>query len=419
MSFFYIQIAAFVSLTLGCVIFLSMLTFSFVSRQEEERRAAKWFTALAFLAPLPYLITGWIDYRYQTFFSAVLLSITALVFLVMLLPIGNTFPPEDDTPQKRVDERDIMFSRNKLEKGSQRFNEYYERRPELKILDDKFRSQPGLLQKGTVHYDPITFAATDSSFKTVAAFHALLDDENLPTPSQPVDSTRMTRFIKEWTKRLGAVSVGVTELRDHHLYHTIGRGARYGEPVELSHKYAIALTVEMDKYFVSRAPKGPTAMESAQEYLNCGAMAVQIAEFARQLGYSSRAHIDGSYRVICPLVARDAGLGEIGRMGLLMTPELGPRVRLAVVTTDMPLLPDERKRDATVIDFCRRCKKCADICPSRAISFDDRKEIDGVMRWQINSEACFTFWCKVGTDCGRCMSVCPYSHPSNAMQRDF
>ena len=39
------------------------------------------------------------------------------------------------------------------------------------------------------------------------------------------------------------------------------------------------------------------------------------------------------------------------------------------------------------------------------------KEIDGVSRWQINSESCYTLWCKIGTDCGRCMSVCPYAHP--------
>ncbi|MBN1262693.1 MAG: hypothetical protein JXB35_18570, partial [Anaerolineae bacterium] len=45
------------------------------------------------------------------------------------------------------------------------------------------------------------------------------------------------------------------------------------------------------------------------------------------------------------------------------------------------------------------------------IPFDDRAMIDGVRRWQIDSEACFTYWCRIGADCGRCMSVCPYSHP--------
>ena len=410
-----IPFIALASIILGCIIFSSMLAFFLMSLQEDEYRAAKWALALAFLLPIPWLAAGLIDYRLQTNFSLPLLGLTMLVLLFLMLPIGNTFKPTADTPRTRVDERDIMFSRNNLKVGSDRFNEYYERHPELKLLDDKFRSQPGLMQKGAVYYDPITSAAADASFKTVAAFHPLLDDENLSTPAQQVDPARMTHFIKQWLKGAGAVSVGVTELRDYHLYHTIGRGERYGQPVDLSHKYGIALTVEMDKYLLSQAPGGPTVMESAQEYLNSGAMAVQLAEFIRQFGYSARAHIDGSYRVMCPLVGRDAGLGEIGRMGLLMTPELGPRVRLAVVTTDLPLVPDGRKWDGTVIDFCRRCKKCADVCPGRAISFDDRKEIDGLLRWQINSEACFTFWCKIGTDCGRCMSVCPYSHPNNAM----
>jgi epoxyqueuosine reductase QueG len=112
-------------------------------------------------------------------------------------------------------------------------------------------------------------------------------------------------------------------------------------------------------------------------------------------------------------VARDAGLGEIGRMGLLMTPELGPRVRLGVVTTDLPLIPDQRGDDLSAIDFCRMCKKCAENCPSRSISFGDRQEIDGALRWRIDSDACFRYWNLIGTDCGRCMAVCPYSHPNN------
>jgi ferredoxin len=390
-----------------------MLLFSVVSRREEEPRAARRAAALAFLLPIPYLAAGLIDFEFQTALCLVLLAITALVPVLLLIPRGKTLAPEDDTAKGRVDERDIMFSRMLLEEGSERFNEYYEQHPDRKALDDVFRSRPGLLQEGAVYYDPITSASADASFKTVAAFHALLDHEKLPALPKQFDPVLMTRFLRQWIKGLGAISVGVTELRDYHLYSTIGRGHRYGDAVELSHKYAIALTVEMDKYLLDRAPRGPTVMESAQQYLKSGAIAVQVAEFCRQLGHSTRAHIDGSYRVVCPLVARDAGLGEIGRMGLLMTPELGPRVRLAVVTTDLPLVPDQRERDDTVIDFCRRCKKCADVCPSRAIPFDDRVEMDGVLRWKINSEACFTAWCTLGTDCGRCMSVCPYSHPKS------
>ncbi len=71
--------------------------------------------------------------------------------------------------------------------------------------------------------------------------------------------------------------------------------------------------------------------------------------------------------------------------------------------------------DITFIDFCIQCKKCADVCPSKAISFEDVQEVDGVKRWQINQELCFNYWSIIGTDCGRCVAVCPYSHPDNAL----
>jgi len=173
--------------------------------------------------------------------------------------------------------------------------------------------------------------------------------------------------------------------------------------------------VEMDKAMLDRAPAGPAVMESAQQYLACGAIAVQLAELCRGLGWPARAHIDGNYRVVCPLVARDAGLGEIGRMGLVMTGTLGPRVRLAVVTTDLPLIPDRPQRDPATLDFCRICKKCAEVCPAQAISFDDPRPIAGAQRWQIDQEACYTYWCAIGTDCGRCVAVCPFSHPDSAL----
>jgi ferredoxin len=154
-------------------------------------------------------------------------------------------------------------------------------------------------------------------------------------------------------------------------------------------------------------------MESAREYLRSGMMAVQTAQMLRRLGWPARAHIDGRYEVVCPLVARDAGLGDIGRMGLLMTPGLGPRVRIAVITTDAPLEVNAPSHDNAMIDFCMQCSKCAVTCPPQAIPRGDRIDAEGNARWQIDSEACFGFWNQAGTDCGRCIAVCPYAHRDN------
>jgi len=227
------------------------------------------------------------------------------------------------------------------------------------------------------------------------------------------DPAELTTFIKNWVKKLGALNTGICELKPYHLYSYRGREDNYSEKVIRKHKLAIAFTLEMDKDYTSCAPAGPTVMESAQQYFASGSIAIRLAAFIRELGYPAKAHIDGNYEVVCPLVAQDAGLGEIGRLGLLMTPKLGPRVRLAVVTTDLPLICDKRNYTSSVVEFCKICKKCTNICPTNAVPKDDRKMINGVKRWQINQEKCFEYWCKTGTDCGRCFSVCPYSHPDN------
>jgi len=398
----------------GVALFAILFAAAVVSWREDEPRATKRLFGLSLLAPLPFLAVAAVPGEAGQFTGVVLLGLTVLGAIVLLVPTASKHLAERDTPTTRIDERDIMFSRARLEPGSERFESYYAEKAEHRGPDDRFRAQPGLLRPGSSHYDPYMFAAADASFETIAELHSMVDGPVASEPDIP-DPAAISGFIRGWTIKLGAVDVGITELRDYHKYTTVGRGEQYGQPVRLDHKYAIALTVEMAKEMIDRAPRGPTVMESAQQYMDSGAIAVQLAQFIRNLGHPARAHIDGNYRVVCPLVARDAGLGEIGRMGLLMTPRLGPRVRLAVVTTDLPLVPGKREPEHSVLDFCSICEKCADVCPSQSISRGLRTEIDGALRWQIDSEGCFTYWSKIGTDCARCMSACPYSHPDNPM----
>jgi len=378
---------------------------------ENEKTAAFRLSIFAIFLPLPFFISSFLTIPFKDEISIGLLSIFSLITIILFLPIRGS-KIENDTPLNRIDERDTMFSRKELKEDSERFEKYYENNPDKKILDDKFRKRPGLLKPGSTQYNPFHFAAADSSFETIAKLHAMVDGELSKEPVK-VKAEEITEFIIKWSVKLGAKDCGVTELKDYHLYTTGGRDGRYGKPVLNNHKYAIVFTTEMDHSMIHSAPTGSIVMESGQQYLDSGTVAIQVAKFIRNLGYSARAHIDGNYQVVCPLVARDAGLGEIGRMGLLMTPRFGPRVRISVITTDLPLLIDKREPDYSVTDFCKMCKKCAVACPSKAISFEDKKDIDGVKRWQINSEACYTLWSALGTDCGRCIAVCPFSHPDN------
>jgi reductive dehalogenase len=400
--------------TAGILSFLFFFWAALVSYKEKENRATAFFIGISVVVSGLFIFSGVSDFKilHYTILSFVILLIIFLV--VLLIPYGNDKKWKQQLPVKRIDERDTMFSRNELIPGTQEYDDYYSKNPDKEKQDAMFRSKPGLLSKRAVNYNEFHFASADASFKAVAQFKDVVNGD-IESEKAKIEPENITTYIKGWTKKLGAVDVGITTLEEYHLYSIGGRAERRNRPVEKIHKYAIAFTVEMDFNMMKTAPSSIVIMESSQQYLEAGRVAIQLAYFIRKLGYDARAHIDGNYQVVCPLVARDAGLGEIGRMGLLMTPNLGARVRIAVVTTNLPLLTDKPLNEYSFVDFCIKCKKCADACPSKAISFEDIQEIDGIKRWQINQEKCFNYWSITGTDCGKCVAVCPFSHPDNLL----
>ncbi len=400
-------------IVLGCASVAVWGTFGLISLREGERRASLVAGGVALSTSVPLFLLLLLPVHFEWAVLCLLAGVAGMALVVFLLPLGRV-AWGNDTPQARVDERDIMFARARLEPGTADYEAYYAMRPGNRASDDRTRSLPGLLSPRASGYHPLTFASTKASFGLTEAVREAVDGPAAPERLES-EPEAMTGFVKHLAHYYGAHSVGVTRLQPYHVYTHIGRGSgEYGAPVELGDAYAVAFAVEMDWEIVSTAPWAPTVMESARQYVEAAKIAVQLASFIRRLGYPARAHIDGNYRVIAPLVARDAGLGEIGRMGLLMTPTLGPRVRLGVVTTDLPLEVDQRTSEASVLDFCTICEKCADCCPIHAIPKGERLEIDGAQRWRINADMCFRYWNATGTDCGRCMAVCPYSRPDNA-----
>jgi len=64
-------------------------------------------------------------------------------------------------------------------------------------------------------------------------------------------------------------------------------------------------------------------------------------------------------------LGEEAGLGEVGRCSMLITPDFGPRVTLAAVITTAELEPDRKLSE----QVCMRdaCSKCVEMCQSGAI----------------------------------------------------
>jgi len=400
-------------LFLSLLFFILFLIYSVV--EKEKKAVSKVIPAILLLGAILF-INSWIVL--PNWFQFLILFLFISGFIVVILPFGNKIIAYK-IPEKRYDERDIMFSRQELEVGTEKYEKYYKSKPENGFKDELFRKEHGLLSPDSKYYDSLLFNAAAATFTAVDLLQPLVEKEVSNKPQNKIDINGISSFLKNWTIKLGAVDVGFTLVKPHHIYSHVGRGEDYGNKVELNHKFAIAFTVEMNHESLSYAPKGPIVMESAQQYLNAGAIAVQVAQFIRNLGFDARAHIDANYRLICPIVAQDAGLGTIGRMGLLMTPKLGSRVRIGVITTNLELNVNRKPIDSTVIQFCEICKKCTTNCPSNAISCESGKKDENWQPWKINHEKCFTYWCKVGTDCGRCVAVCPFSHPNNFIHNRF
>lgn len=107
------------------------------------------------------------------------------------------------------------------------------------------------------------------------------------------------------------------------------------------------------------------------------------------------------------LAANLAGLGWVGKNCLLVTPQYGPRLRLATVLTDAPLSTGE-----PIANGCGTCIKCADICPSKAIkgvlfSQDEPrdKRIDALKCDLYTSERMEKYG---NANCGLCVHICPW-----------
>lgn len=308
----------------------------------------------------------------------------------------------------RFDERDVLFARMAYEKDSPEYTDYYRRNPQKKELDDDLRNLPNVLAAGTKTFDPLSSPLGVATFKFLADIKPLVDGEINPQQTSTT-ALEMTTKIKGLAKYYGADLVGITELDEVYYYSHRGRDADYGKEINNYHKYGVVFAVEMDSEMINRAPKVEEAIEVTKGYLKAAIIGMVLSYYIRELGYVARNHMDGNYLLIAPLVAAEAGLGEIGRMGLLVTKEFGPRVRLGIVSTDLKLIPDP-KEDFGLQAFCELCQRCAKFCPGKAISKKPVQKTDQGFSWEkVDHERCYRIWRKIGTDCGICLAKCPFS----------
>jgi reductive dehalogenase len=318
---------------------------------------------------------------------------------------------------ERFDERNNVQARDTLEPGSEDYKEFYERYPEWKAKDDATRDL-----SGKVAGNPRDLFFFQQLIGGVAqrGAESLVDGPVAPNQVE-LSPQRATEKIKGFARLLGADLVRTGSLNPAFIYTNVGKTwhdpvRRRGAQITLNHKNAISIAVGINPALIKTGPVLSEATEVMRVYTQLATIATTLAGYIRALGYPARAHIISNYQVLCVPIAIDAGMGELGRHGLMLTKELGSCLKLATVTTDLPLVHD-RPMDIGADEFCRDCKICAETCPGSAIPRGKKKVVRGVKKWTINPEACFKVWNETGTDCGVCLASCPWTKPRTAFHR--
>jgi epoxyqueuosine reductase len=233
--------------------------------------------------------------------------------------------------------------------------------------------------------------------------------------------TRLTEIVKSKAEEWGAALVGVAHVSDLKSLETIPAG--FLEPW----RTAVALGVEIPWQSFEAMETQPT-----REYSSACAIANQtlqelggrVVSLLCECGFTStfvgptgvEDWTTWSARLSHKAVAYMAGRGWIGKSGLLVTRDMGPRVRLATVLTSCAL-----QKDQPMTNACGGCVLCVDACPGRAIIgaslktyAEDRADVLLVNRCVDTMST--RFGSLEGVDpyrCGLCIKVCPFGRKAS------
>ncbi len=194
-------------------------------------------------------------------------------------------------------------------------------------------------------------------------------------------------------------------------------------PEDLLHPYsaAISVAVTLDPEIVDTISDRPTA-EYAVHYREVNStldkITAALVSQIREKGFAASSvpasQIADEKNLLGNIshkaIARMAGIGWQGKSLLIVSPEYGPRIRLATVLTDMPL-----RFDRPVRNRCGKCTKCTEACPVSAIknvSTEDRYDSrDAALHFSRCAERTLENMKMPGIGgriCGVCVKACPF-----------
>jgi len=223
-------------------------------------------------------------------------------------------------------------------------------------------------------------------------------EKNPRQGKKQIDPQTLTE-LELYARSIGADNIGYAAVPQEWIFRDLA--IRYTQ--------AVVLVMEMDKERMALAPNPDTAVMVHETYNQLGQIANKISEWLRERGFAAHAGHPLGGLALYPPMAQAAGLGWRGISGLLITPQFGPRVRLAAVFTEIENLPMyEGDEHSWVLDFCESCKRCIRDCPPLAFFNEPIHHENGLVTVLDNAK-CFPYFAKYH-GCSVCIKVCPFNN---------
>ncbi len=229
----------------------------------------------------------------------------------------------------------------------------------------------------------------------------------------PISNMKLWQELNEYSsEKWNIIKIGFTELPTQLIF----------KEKYVLFRYALVFMQEMKKEKIDTAPLPTAGMEVMRVYATLGEAVNDIARWLRKKGVRCQSNHPLGGLVCTPPLAGKAGMGGQGKHGMLITPEFGPRQRLAPIFIEEKLFDYTDNSDHTWIEeYCKICGLCQKECPTDAILEEKRINVDnvpgiGAMCTWIEREKCFPYFLKT-QGCSICIKVCPFSNGKRSYEK--
>jgi hypothetical protein len=248
------------------------------------------------------------------------------------------------------------------------------------------------LKKEFYRYAKGTFKGLQLAIKTISG-----NENNNKTETSP----EFWKDFEKKAKEMGVDLIGYTPVNENYIFKN---NKVYG-------KNAIMLAQELNWEKVKTIPSVEFGIEFFRVYQELGEKVIELTNYLKEKGYKSEAHHPFGGKLLYPYHAVAAKLGIIGRSGLVLTPEFGPRQRWGVITTDADI-PESQERDFSEMeDFCKNCGACIKNCKGGALLENPIEKVEGSgIFTRIDRSKCIDSLIN-NTFCSYCMRICSQGHP--------